>query len=227
MTNSIQGATSSASLYGNSQQKGPQSQKDEFLTMLTAQMTNQDPTEPMKTHEMTAQLAQISTVEQLEKNNLLTSQLMSGISSLNNFASLETVGKDATLALGSFKYDGTSEINLSGDLKLSEKHTDEPIFIQIKDSKGRVVNEIEVDPSKSNEWTWDGKDSNGNKLPEGDYNISAHQKQADGESGIKEPVPLLTKQTIAAISFQNGGQMSLSGGITVPMGGIVEISEPS
>ena len=71
----------------------------EFITLLSAQMQNQDPSNPMESHEMTAQLAQIAALEQQEGTNQLMAGLIGMVSSLGNFAALNTVGKDATVLL--------------------------------------------------------------------------------------------------------------------------------
>lgn len=196
----------------------------EFITLLSAQMQNQDPSNPMESHEMTAQLAQIAALEQQEGTNQLMAGLIGMVGSLGNFSALNTVGKDATVLLDKFKYDG--EGNLSGGLDISGANEELPIKVEIKDKSGKVIkeNDAEIVDGEA-KWEWDGTDSKGNKVPEGDYEISASQTtEIDGKKETID-IPVTTTAKIESINFLNG-TITMSNGVNVSFGGIISVAEP-
>ena len=89
--------------------------QDQFLTMLMAQIQHQDPLNPMETTEFTSQLAQLTSVEQLQDVNKNLSYLQLYMASINNSQSLAFVGKDVTASGNSIYWNGNtpSRINYS------------------------------------------------------------------------------------------------------------------
>lgn len=82
----------------NEVKKGDNLGKDAFLNLLVAQLSNQDPLNPMEDKEFIAQMAQFSTLEQIQSlnKNFATSQeeIKESINNLNNNyidASIETL----------------------------------------------------------------------------------------------------------------------------------------
>src|SRR5690606_35195937 len=67
--------------------------KEAFMKLMLAQMKNQDPTNPMKSHEMAAQLAQFSSVEQLSNINTTLTAMQAGQKPTESFQALNFIGK--------------------------------------------------------------------------------------------------------------------------------------
>ena len=152
--------------------------KDSFLTILVAQLTHQDPLNPMEDTDMTSQLAQFSSLEQLTNIN-------SGITALN-----ETMAKNDILTAVSFigkevKAEGykvsLNEGN-SSTIYYGFGETVSSILMNIYDSEGAIVRTVELGSKEAGtyQYTWDGKDENGNPLPDGQYGVGILGQDNDG-----------------------------------------------
>ncbi|MBB4865364.1 flagellar basal-body rod modification protein FlgD [Pseudomonas nitritireducens] len=150
-----------------------------FLTMLMAQLKNQDPTNPMDNSQMTSQLAQINQVSSLDK---LTTQMAGITSQINASQYLQ-----ATQLIGSgvlvpgnrvIAVEGTTTpigVDLSGDAS--------SVTISIKNSAGEVVRKYEEKSvsSGTNSFDWDGKLEDGSTAPDGGYTFEV-AVSGDGSS---------------------------------------------
>ncbi len=195
---------------------------DEFITLLSAQMMNQDPTDPLESHELTAQYAQIAALEQQEGTNDLMENLVSLVSAQGNFSALTAVGKEATVLVETFSYNGESTIN--GNVLMDDVNTSLPLNISITDADGDIVTTFNIDPSVNDgEWSWDGSNSLGEKVVAGDYTISASQQTEDGATNT---VNVTTTGTIDSLNFLNG-LISLDNGTELSFGNIITISNES
>ena len=74
--------------------------KQQFLQLLVAQMKNQDPLNPMDGTQMASQLAQFSTVEQLQNANDTLPQIAGAVRVANGTASGSTNGAGGTTTSG-------------------------------------------------------------------------------------------------------------------------------
>lgn len=153
--------------------------KEDFLTLLVAQLTHQDPMNPMDDQQFTAELAQFSQLEQL-------TQINEGVTGLSNTSAQEQmvsaanyIGKDVR-AVGdnlSIREDG-SVSNLF--YLLAENATN--VFANIFDSNGNIVRTVELGAQAAgeHEYEWDGEDWKGDELPEGTYYVALAAEDEDG-----------------------------------------------
>jgi flagellar basal-body rod modification protein FlgD len=140
---------------------------DQFLSLLTTQLKNQSPLEPLDTNQFTQQLVQFAQVEQqLKQNEALTSLL-----SVNRAAS----ASQAMSFVGStIVADGSSSRLNNGraEWQLDAARGGTGI-ITIKDSKGNVVGTDSVTLSAGQQtYRWNGRNSAGTAMPDGDYSIT-------------------------------------------------------
>lgn len=142
---------------------------DMFLKLLTAQMQNQDPLDPMDTAQYTQQLVQYSQVEQsIEQTSTLKTMLATmGTQNLTQASSLigravETDSATAGLVAGSpaqWVWDAPRNVT--------------SITATIKDAKGTVVDTREIKGgTASGTFEWDGKSTAGKELAGGNYTVS-------------------------------------------------------
>lgn len=170
---------------------------DTFLTLLTAQLSNQDPLNPVDSAAFTQQLVQYSQVEQqIETNDQLKSLLaQAGVS--NGAAAVAYIGKNAVLnsdiarlsgGAATWGYDVTGA---QGDVRLV-----------LQDASGKPVFSRTV-PAQSGPQTfsWDGKDSSGRLLGDGAYRLVIGAEDGDGES-ITAAMSVF--ETITGIDFSGG-----------------------
>jgi flagellar basal-body rod modification protein FlgD len=146
-----------------------------FLTLLTAQLKNQDPLNPMDNAEMTSQLAQISTVNGIEKLNTTLEKLMSSSTDsqamqaaamLNHLVLVE--GSGMTLTEGNQAYAG---VELAQGV---DKAT-----LTITNANGQVVRTVDLGALDAgvHDFTWDGKNDAGEPVAVGNYGFKITAEQ--------------------------------------------------
>jgi flagellar basal-body rod modification protein FlgD len=152
--------------------------QDAFLTILVAQLTHQDPLNPMEDTEMTSQLAEFSSLEQLTSINdgiatLATSMQQTDMLSAVSFIGKEVKAEGYKIALNegnaSTIYYGFGE-TVSG------------IMMNIYDSEGAIVRTVELGSKEagSYQYEWDGKNDAGQLLPDGQYGVGILGEDTEG-----------------------------------------------
>jgi flagellar basal-body rod modification protein FlgD len=149
-----------------------------FLKMLTVQLQNQDPLNPMDNAQMTSQLAQLNMVDGVNKLNTTMGSLMAQMQAANFMNLSGSVGKTA-LAAGSDVYYTGQPVSLAAKLNdavASLKAT-------ITDSNGQIIDTLDLGPASSGvtDFFWDGSDSQGNKVASGSYKLQLSAKDLQGK----------------------------------------------
>lgn len=134
-----------------------------FLKMLTTQLQNQDPTDPIESSDYAAQLANFSQVEQQVKTNDLLTAIsgsigLSGLSQYANWVGMEV------LSTGGTTYDGSTPVALSGS---ASSGADSAVLV-VSDASGNEVARKTVSVT-STSFEWDGTDGSGSALSSGSY----------------------------------------------------------
>ncbi|TMJ78477.1 MAG: flagellar biosynthesis protein FlgD [Alphaproteobacteria bacterium] len=149
-----------------------------FLTLLTTQLKNQNPLDPLDTNQFTQQLVQFAGVEQQLRTNDQLSALLSLQQTAQSTQALTFVGKTAvvdgdTAALSH----GLATWNLSVP-------TDSNVNIAITNSAGQTVftNSYAVSAGSNQAFGWDGKNNDGSVLPDGQYKLTATAADSAGNS---------------------------------------------
>ncbi|OPY93136.1 MAG: Basal-body rod modification protein FlgD [Syntrophaceae bacterium PtaU1.Bin231] len=167
--------------------------KDDFLKMLLAQLKNQDPLKPLDGTEFAVQLAQFSSLEQLnnmnsELKNLGVYQMTQG-----NAQAVSLIGKEITaLQSGSFRVEGTSA-NLSYRLSQDAGR----VTVKIYDLTGKLVDTIESTDQKAGLQTlqW-----NAGRFGKGDYTYEVSALDAAGNAVTADT---MMTGTVTAVQFKD------------------------
>jgi flagellar basal-body rod modification protein FlgD len=145
--------------------------RDDFMKLLTKQLTMQSPTEPYDSSQMLQQMSQLSTID--ANNNLESTikDLAKSMSSNQDMQAVQMVGKEVEFF--SDKTSRTEGEALKGAVGLPEAATN--IKIAITDSDGNVVKEISMANGHKgvNDFSWDGELEDGSQAPAGVYGMSA------------------------------------------------------
>ncbi len=150
--------------------------KEEFLTLLVAQLKHQDPLNPDEGTEFTAQLAQFSSLEQLMNMNKNIEAMNTSSTNSDNIALLSTIGKDVLYTGDTFDYsDGSQEIGYL----LPEDASSVRLDISLNGQIIKTINGTELTKG-SHTYLWDGKTSDGEQAPPGNYTLKV---TAEGASG--------------------------------------------
>jgi flagellar basal-body rod modification protein FlgD len=147
-----------------------------FLTLLTTQLKNQNPMDPLDTNQFTAQLVQFAQVEQQLKSNTQLGTLVSLQQTAQNGAALNFVGQTVDV-------DGTTTAladgNATWQLSVPKPST---ATITIKNATGvQVYSGTRPLNTGTQPFTWDGKDTSGLQWPDGNYTISVTAQDASGQ----------------------------------------------
>ena len=198
--------------------KPPVSDYDTFLKMMTTQIKNQDPFNPMSADQFAVQLATFSGVEQQTRtNDLLTRQLaQNALSSMAQMVGW--VGKEARIAAPAH-FDGTTPVTLSPNPALD---ADRAVLV-VKDSAGNEVSRTEI-PVSSADYAWQGFASDGNPLPQGVYDLSLESYQGDTLLGS---TPVEYYGRINEIRNSTSGVTAMfDGGVEVSTALVTALREP-
>jgi flagellar basal-body rod modification protein FlgD len=139
-----------------------------FLTLLTTQLKNQDPTAPMDSNQFTQQLVMYSQVEQQIDSNTNLKTLISQGSSNASAMTTGYLGKKVSITNGNASLTGGAA-NWSYTLDTASANTQ----LTISDANGKnVYSGTGLMTSGSHTFAWDGKDNNGNQLADGTYKLT-------------------------------------------------------
>ncbi len=175
-----------------------------FLTLLTTQLKNQNPLDPLDTNQFTAQLVQFAQVEQQLKQNDQLATLVSLQKTAQNTAALEFVGQTVSVDGATAPLtDGVATWNLTVPKPATAT-------VNIKSDTGQTVysGNFSLDAGRS-PFVWDGKDASGLQWPDGNYTISITAQDAN-----RQPVAIETEiqaPVDAADLTQNPPLLSIAG----------------
>lgn len=190
-----------------------------FLTLLTTQLRNQDPTKPMDANSLTQQLVQFATVEQQLRGNQTLERLLTlqQAGQLADAAGL--VGRRVTVESDRLPLQaGSAEIGLpaAGRARVAR--------IEISDGAGTVIRTEEVRLGAGpTMWRWNGADAAGVVRPDGAYRVAVEGRAEDGAA-----VPLgFTVAGLVTGAGREGGDLVLRmGGATVGFDRLRELPGP-
>lgn len=165
-----------------------------FLKMLTVQMENQDPLNPMQSSDFAVQLATFSAVEQQVQTNQLLENFLSaqGVGGLGELSGW--VGKEARAQVAT-KFDGPP-IPVYADIP----DTADQATVVVRDDTGSVVSRFAISPSDT-EIEWNGKDAGGATAAEGFYSFSI--ELASGGTPMT-PIPAEVYARVTEVRLEGG-----------------------
>jgi flagellar basal-body rod modification protein FlgD len=154
--------------------------QEDFLSLLTKQLANQDPFKPTSNDQMIAQMASFATVDGIGKMNSQFESLNSSVTSNQALQASSLVGRDVLVKspIG-MKKDDLSGMGAMVNLPQSLDN----LMVRIEDQAGQLVRTFDMgaQPVGESRIQWDGKDEKGNSLPAGKYQVKA-SGLVDGES---------------------------------------------
>jgi len=196
--------------------------KDAFMKLMLAQMKNQDPTNPLKSHEMAAQLAQFSQLEQLQNVNQTLDQMKLAQKPTETYQSLNFIGKGVAgdsarvhRAKGDKDHDFT--FTLPDDAK--------EVVIKVRNEQGDIVRQVKLANMKKGEnlWSWNGKSEKDMVSPTGDYQFLI---EAKGSNDKKLAVKTDFDGTITGVNYTPEGPVLMVGNQSIKLKDVKRIIDP-
>ncbi|WP_435947894.1 flagellar hook assembly protein FlgD [Dryocola sp. BD586] len=165
----VSGASSTSSLSTSSASSSSDLQSS-FLTLLVAQLKNQDPTNPLQNNELTSQLAQISTLSGIEKLNTTLGSVSGQLTSNQQVQATTLIGHGVMIP--GTKILAGSDATTPFGVELQQAA--DKVTATITDSSGKVVRTIDIGGLSAgvHTFTWDGSMTDGTTAPDGAYNVS-------------------------------------------------------
>ncbi|WP_196137288.1 flagellar hook assembly protein FlgD [Aliikangiella sp. G2MR2-5] len=185
----------------------------DFLALLTTQLANQDPLEPVDNKEFISQMSQFASVDSLQTLVNQFSDLSNSLTSNQALQASALVGRNVLIA-GNEGY-LTPGGSIAGQLNLDQTTTN--IRFEIKDSAGQVVRSIQVGTQEAGDidFIWDGMNDSGQPLPEGNYTVAAYGQVGGSTEQLKTSI-------IARVQSVNLG--SPDGKILVNLTGLGQVN---
>lgn len=182
----------------------------DFLSLLTTQLKNQDPTSPMDTNAFTSQLVQFTAVsEQISTNAVLNQILAANLS--------QQLGQASSLVGSKVSFSGGTLPLQDGAAGLSfQSLGTQPVEISVYDPRGNAVHfETLKAVDGENAWSWDGAGPGGTVMPDGAYSVAV---TANGTS-----VPFQALGTVTGAEQANQAVQLRFGRASVPYSQVVSL----
>lgn len=193
---------------------------DTFLTLLTTQLQNQDPLDPMDNTEMTNQLVSFANVEQQIAQNTNLEQLISLIGTDSNAAAVSYIGKQVRVDGSVTQYTGqpiTFGYELPSDVASSS--------ISVLDSDNNVVRTIDGQTTVGrNEFVWDGTDNDGIAVANGTYSFRIGALDSGDEAVLATATDITG--VVTATEFGESGSSLLIGNTSYALTAVQAVSNP-
>jgi flagellar basal-body rod modification protein FlgD len=214
MTTAVSSATSTAAQSGSTgtATTGFGTNFNTFLTLLTTQLKNQDPTKAMDTTEMTNQLVQFASVEQQISMNGNLEKLIGLQQAAQLTAAAPLMGKVVEVESDRLSLQGGV-----GTLRLPAAGTATMARVTVLDSAGRTLKQADVPLGAApKEWTWDGRDADKKLQPDGAYRFVVAGRDTAGNPQEVTATVLARATAAERASSASGGALQLVlGGVSV------------
>jgi flagellar basal-body rod modification protein FlgD len=189
-----------------------------FLLMLTTQLKNQDPLDPMDSNEFTNQLVQFANVEQSITTNTHLEKLVNSTTNKNLNQAIDFLGKNVEVESSVFELK-----NGSGGFLYDTDKAYSKVQLIIKDSSGTPVRTISGDKNVGiHNFIFDGKDDNKLSLPNGYYSITA---LGIDDKNVGTALGTVTKGTVTSVGHDGDTVMVTVNGQAINSDDIIAIKQ--
>src|ERR1700761_1537303 len=217
-TTSTPNAAAAASSVGDNAAAQLSGNFDTFLTLLTTQLQNQDPTNPMDSNQFTQELVQFSGVEQQINTNSNLQTLISLQQGNAGTAATGYLGKTVTITNGQAALQG-GEADWSyalGSAAVSNTLT-------VTNSAGQVVYSGAGQTAEGqHDFSWNGQSTSGTQLPDGTYTLSVN---ATDSTGAAVTDAIASKGVVGEVNMTSGTPQLMIGQMAVALSDVSAIDD--
>ncbi|EAV40416.1 flagellar hook capping protein [Stappia aggregata IAM 12614] len=190
-----------------------------FLSILTTQIQNQDPLDPLDSAEYTNQLVQYSSVEQAIKQNQNLEEIIASLTSNQSMGYVSYIGNEVTADASTTTLSGSKA---SWSYSLEEDATGE---FEIRNSAGSIVYSGEIELAAGDgTFYWGGQTDSGQQAVDGLYTISFDMKDA---SSRPETVKTTVSGVVDSVDWSSGEAVLKVGSQEFPVSSVVSVARPS
>ena len=193
---------------------------DTFLKLLTTQLQQQDPLDPLDSNQFTEQLVQFTSVEQQIQQNKNLESLVSLLTAQRDSDAVAFLGKEVMVESNTAFHDGDGA-RWFYELKANAASTKITISTESGTKLLETAGETDIG---LHEFAWDGKDQFGNALPAGTYVLRVESASANG-SDIAHTV--FQREIVNEIERRDDEQHLVVGGLLFPTSAVIAVREPA
>ncbi len=192
--------------------------EQDFLQLMTTQLQDQNPLQPVSNAEFFSQIAQFSTVSGINQLNSNFTTLASQLSSSQSLQAASLVGQYVLVPGSQAPLDPTTGITGAVDVPSSGD-----VKVNVKDSSGALVATLDLGTQSAGSlpFSWNGQDAGGDSLPAGTYTISATVSSATGSTAA--PTEVASQVTSVTLNGSGGLMLNLKGVGQVPFSQVTQI----
>ena len=197
--------------------------RNAFLTLLTTQLQNQNPLDPMKNEQFVAQLAQFSQLEGITNMDTSLKDVADVIRSDRIMSGANLVGKSIFGQTGRISTDGQTASDIEFDLPYGADQVEVGIY---DPTSGALVRSIVVGPQNSGTFTmaWDGRRADGTQAASGSYIIRVNVV-VGGNSETVTPSTYQRVKTVSWDALNSDLNLNLASGVSIPMAQVARIGQ--
>jgi flagellar basal-body rod modification protein FlgD len=193
-----------------------------FLTLMLAQLKNQDPTSPVDSNQFLNQLASLSTVQGITQLNTSFGSLSTSLVSSQALQASSLLGHQALVSSKTANLAANGSVSGAVDVP----QTTSQAVVNISDSSGALVRQINLGAQSTGlaNFSWDGKLQDGSQAAAGQYTLSAQFAGATSGATAASTYVNGVVQSVTMGAGQTGLTLNVSGLGSVPFSGVKQIS---
>ena len=204
---------------GENSNKASDMGRNEFMDLMMAQMKNQNPLDPQKNEDFVAQLAQFSSLEEMQSLNSSVEDAMGQFRSTQALQASAMVGQSVLVQGNIANLGPEGEVKGAVDLPSGTSN----LRVSVYNPSGELVRQMDMGQQGSGtvNFTWDGENGNGDLMEPGDYRVQA-EAQYNGET---QELATQLNANVDSVSLENGGvTLNLAGRGSVPLDQVKQIN---
>ena len=178
--------------------------QEDFFSLLTQQLSFQDPSKPADNDQMIAQMTNFTMAEGISNLNSKFESLTASMTSNSALQASTLVGKQALLESNMLDL---NETGVSKGSVVAEKPVDK-LTLRIEDESGQLVRTIELGAQSAGaiRFEWDGENEDGERLPPGEYKIKAE----GSVNGDYTSLPIATFKNIESVNINGSSSIIIN-----------------
>jgi flagellar basal-body rod modification protein FlgD len=194
----------------------------DFLTLMLAQLKNQDPTSPIDSNAFLTQLAQLSEVQGITQLNTSFGALSSSLTGNQALQASSLLGHQAMVPSSTATL-ATAGSTVTGAVQVPQNSSD--VTLNVTNSSGVLVKSIDLGAQSTGlaNFSWDGTASDGSKAPAGTYSLSAQVNGVASGTAVGTYVNG-TVESVTMASGSTGMTLNVAGLGSVPFSSVTQIS---
>jgi flagellar basal-body rod modification protein FlgD len=195
----------------------------DFITLMLAQLQNQDPTSPVDSNTFLTQLAQLSEVQGISSLNSSFGTLSGALTSNQAMQASSLLGHQALVNSSAVSL-ATAGTAVSGAVSVPQNTAQ--VVLSISDSNGNLVQQINLGAQSAGtaNFSWNGTEGNGSQAPAGTYTLSAAYA---GQTSGSTAATTMVNGTVESVSMgagTTGMTLNVAGVGSVPISSLQQIS---